>query len=480
MRIFLIDWALEYPELVGVAEELQKAGHEILYWVRISDFSNYIKANKGLFPKTVFHELTEEADAAKPPAKVQTDSFEPVGEDIIHQLLEDEGVVLSLMERSYCRWSIHQKKQFYYDLLKYWRGVINLYKPEVIIFDTYPHSTYAYVIYILARLFKIKTIFFGQTWIVNDLILLYHSYKEEAPRLEKELNERKNILFDDLSPDLKKHYLSFNNNQDFSGLNEKMKRMLLEGRIKRKIKVLHRVIKRGQLISYFSELVRKSRDNLRKDYEKLQIDFDPSVNYVYFPLHLQPEASSCPLGGVFNNQLLALEILSAALPQNWVIYVKEHPHFWLNFGLGFDGYRFKGYYIRIAELKNVKIIPVALKSWEVIKQAKAVATLTGTAGWEALLRGKPVLTFGWPFYQNAPGVFKVSDLPSCALAMEKIAQGFKPEQQEVINFLAALDRASFQGYQSFVGKGVSKITPEENKRNFLKAILEELRWKEII
>jgi hypothetical protein len=36
--------------------------------------------------------------------------------------------------------------------------------------------------------------------------------------------------------------------------------------------------------------------------------------YVYLPLHLQPEATTSPMGGVFTDQYLALETLVRALP----------------------------------------------------------------------------------------------------------------------------------------------------------------------
>ena len=34
---------------------------------------------------------------------------------------------------------------------------------------------------------------------------------------------------------------------------------------------------------------------------------------------------------------------------------------------------------------------------KLIDKCKAVATITGTSGWEALIRGKPVLHFGYPW-----------------------------------------------------------------------------------
>lgn len=475
MRIFLINWALEFPELIEVAQEFQRRGHQILYWVR---FDNYVKVDRNLFPKTIFHEVND-ALAGKSSSQLKINSFEPLGEEIIRQLAGAEVVFLSLMDKNFASWSTHQKKQFYYDLLKYWRGVINLYSPEAIIFNDYPHNPYTYVIYILAKLFKIKTIFFSQTW-VSDRILVCHSYEEENPRLKEAMRKtRKEFSFNDLSQDLKEHYLSLACGHDAPYQSRRVE-SFLSGRAfswekaKFKMEIVCKIIKRGQLFSYIGKLFKKSRDNLRKEYQKLSVDFDPSLNYIYFPLQFQPERTSCPQAGVFSNQLLALEILSAVTPPGWVIYVKEHPLLWSLGGVGFFGHRFKGYYEQISKLRNVKIVSATIKSWQLIKHAKAVATLTGTAGWEALLREKSVLVFGHPFYINAPGVFKISDLISCRRSLNDISAGYRVDRQEIIAFLAAFDQATFHGYQTADGRNFSKITAEENKQNFLKILLEEL------
>lgn len=478
MRLFLINWAIECPELVEVALELQNRGHEILYWVRSDD---YVKVDRNLFPRTIFHELND-ANAGIPPFQLKTNNFEPLGEKIIRQLSDRELVFLSLMDKNYISWSTHQKKQFYYDLLKYWCGAINLFKPEAIIFNTLPHNPYTFAVYVLAKLFKIKTIFFDEI-LPSDRVLLYNHIGEESPRLKTEIEKTSNdFSFDDLNQDIKKHYLFLSGERDiYCQTNAAEDSVLLKrasywGEARYKMGIISTVIKRGRLIYYIGELLKKSKDNLRKEYQKLQVDFDSSFNYVYFPLQFQPEASSCPCGSVFNNQLLALEILSAAIPRSWIIYVKEHPGSWPLSGAGFYGYRFKGYYGRIAKFKNVKIVPVAIKSWQMIKYAKAIATLTGTAGWEALLREKPILVFGWPFYKSGFGVFKVNDVISCRYAIEKISAGYKVKRQEIVNFLVALDRASFHGCLTANRRKFLKITAEENKRNFLEAILRELKY----
>jgi len=76
----------------------------------------------------------------------------------------------------------------------------------------------------------------------------------------------------------------------------------------------------------------------------------------------------------------------------------------------------------------------------------AVATLTGTTGWEALMKGKPVLSFGYAWYAGCEGVFSVRDIEACTQAMKLIEQGMQLDNNKVRSFLTAIDQHSFKGF----------------------------------
>ena len=123
--------------------------------------------------------------------------------------------------------------------------------------------------------------------------------------------------------------------------------------------------------------------------------------YVYFALHLEPELNTQILGFEYHNQLDALIDLHRVLPSGWKIRIKENPK---------QSYLHRGevYYRRLATLQNIESVAFDASSAELITHAAVVATITGTAGFEAAVAGKSCVYFGQPWYAGLPGTFKFS------------------------------------------------------------------------
>lgn len=124
----------------------------------------------------------------------------------------------------------------------------------------------------------------------------------------------------------------------------------------------------------------------------------PKGDFVYFPLHLQPESTTDILGGDYADQLLAVEELARALPEGLSIVVKENP----KQGVAMRG---EAFFDRIAAIPSVTLLHASVSTYELMARSKLVASICGTAGWEAIQTGKPTVIFGGAWFQGLPGVF---------------------------------------------------------------------------
>ena len=103
-------------------------------------------------------------------------------------------------------------------------------------------------------------------------------------------------------------------------------------------------------------------------------------------MHLEPEMALQNFSPEFSNSFEMITWISKNLPTGLFLLIKEHPEMY--------GIRSKNYYKKLKEIPNVKFVKPYSSSFELIKNSLAVATITGTAGYEAVYLKKPVLSFG--------------------------------------------------------------------------------------
>jgi len=154
------------------------------------------------------------------------------------------------------------------------------------------------------------------------------------------------------------------------------------------------------------------------------VDF--SKKYVYFGLHFQPESTTSSMGGIYCDQLLAIERLREIIPDDWHIYVKEHP--------AQDAFQRPNiFFERLDLIKNTELISPAVNTYDLLENAQLVSTITGTLGYEAITGGKPVVIFGHVWYKQCPGVFQYNqnlnfqDIMDCEIShdeLEKVINSF--------------------------------------------------------
>ncbi len=115
----------------------------------------------------------------------------------------------------------------------------------------------------------------------------------------------------------------------------------------------------------------------------------PHRPFAYFPLHVDPEASTMVLSPLQANQLVVIEALSKSLPFGMDLVLKEHR--------SMVGCRPSGFYETLQRMPKVSLASPSESPFELIKRADLTCTITGTTAWEAIQLGKPVLVIGEMF-----------------------------------------------------------------------------------
>lgn len=182
---------------------------------------------------------------------------------------------------------------------------------------------------------------------------------------------------------------------------------------------------------------RKSQKALFASYSKNSSSVDFQLSYIYFPLQYQPERSSIPDAEIFGYQLYALRVVAAAIPDNWYIYVKEHPGQFDYVNKGNRGRNLE-IYKRIAKMPKCRLVDLEVSSMKLIDHSRAVVTPNGSASVEAVLRGKKGITLAKSNVAEFPFV-KSSDSPS-SLKKELMKTGSEADRdiEEIKSWLIKL------------------------------------------
>lgn len=122
----------------------------------------------------------------------------------------------------------------------------------------------------------------------------------------------------------------------------------------------------------------------KKDYKYLSNDDLKNINYIYYPMHLDPEMVLNINAPMWHHQLTTLKLLSSNLPYNYKLIVREH-----RFNIG---KRSNSYLKELVSYPNIILVNAFDDQYKYIKNAKLIVTVNGTTGFEGLLLKKKVIT----------------------------------------------------------------------------------------
>jgi hypothetical protein len=212
------------------------------------------------------------------------------------------------------------------------------------------------------------------------------------------------------------------------------------------------------LIDAVVRRIRQLRVGYRDHFEEPRLD----ESFVFFPLHLQPEASTRIRGQMYIDQAGLVRQLSRSLPATYKLYIKDHPNM-------VD--RRVSYYDQFDELPNVRVIHPQHSSHKLIKHANLVTTITGTAGFEALRYKKPAMTFGHTSYNAMSMVYQGGDPDTLSEDIHHALTEYKHDERELEQYLTALYEEGFR-----LPGGAFSATPENarEKARILHPQIEEV------
>ncbi|MGE5184922.1 MAG: hypothetical protein ACM31C_22795 [Acidobacteriota bacterium] len=165
----------------------------------------------------------------------------------------------------------------------------------------------------------------------------------------------------------------------------------------------------------------------------------PGEKYVVYPIHFQPEASTLVQAPLYLDQVALLQDIARSLPIGHRLYVKEH--------VSNRGRRPLAFYEAIRDIPAVRLLSPDTDTWALIRDASAIAVITGTMGWEGLLFDKPVVTFGDVFFNVLPHVYRASEVPKDGWyqLFRRAIFEHRPDRDALLAYIVALHRASHPG-----------------------------------
>lgn len=475
-------------EWLDVADNLgQTLGWTPKYWITVD--LNHEEVGQR-FPNAERHNFVD-LNRCIPAAGFADCPWQNLDGSLLDEFRDCEQVALELMDRmdlggTFTHW---QRQRAYLWLLSYWISVIKAVKPHVVVFNAPPHSPGEFVLHSVCRERGINVRVFLPTQICS-LHLVSDGLDRLPDALTKNYVARLTAGNSTLSPatrkeidaiaadDGKKQWYVIDT-QEREQKKQKLKKSIqaaqsrgemLDDRIslkpaevpkrlwakkpdpersERQSQPIRRVYKRpdqplsdevltrGEYSRYLQWAYPK-KIRLESTYRELAEECSLDDPFIFFAMHYQPERTTCPDGGRFNNQFLAASMIANALPNGWKLYVKEHPGQYTFHNNG-DQSRDPEIYRDLAALPNTTLVSMDQPTDAIVRRATAVATITGFIGWEALAREIPVMVFGAAWYRECRGVHKIKSHEDIHRAIQGIQNGDRHSLSDVLAYAGALE-----------------------------------------
>ena len=382
-------------------------------------------------------------------SKSEYSSF--IDSKLYNEISSFEGEALRMMDRLKIFQgkegdSFTRRRVFLFRLATFWGNFLSENRIDAVVFGNTPHEIYDFTIYGLCKKRDISTLFFNDAGNILTSTVLIAENIENTGNLALGLKiistftpESKNQHYKQIESDLNNRIQDLTGRSDSlqsqNTFDSKFKKVKLVSNF---IRILSPLLHPRRTSSVQTEIfIRKQFARSQLESSRLAKNFLAEDNYVYFPLHVQPELSTSPAGIHFAEQLEAIRFLSQNLPGNWRLAVKEHPDV-----TKLRMSRSVNFYKSIREFPNVDLLASCVSHDDLVYGAQAIATISGTPGLDAVLNGKPAWLLGYAWFQEAPGIFKIGDSRSLNDAVQACTQWTKPDSFLMKRFIYDVQRAT--------------------------------------
>ena len=194
---------------------------------------------------------------------------------------------------------------------------------------------------------------------------------------------------------------------------------------------------------------------------------EDGMEYCSYFLQVEPEYSVEGLAFEFRNQLATIQNLASLLPGNMRLYVKEHRPML--------GLRPRSFYQFLAAIPNVSLLTDDVTSHEIVLGSRAVFTLTGTPGLEAMLNGVPAVVLGRIYFQSFHGIYPARSPRQLRATIGEILarEDAGADDRAAMAALAATYASSFPG-KELTGYAPDEVLEPDNVRLLTEGTTEAL------
>ena len=162
--------------------------------------------------------------------------------------------------------------------------------------------------------------------------------------------------------------------------------------------------------------------------------FKPEIPFLFFGFHLNRESTMGLRSLPYVNQTSLVEMISRVLPYGYTLYVREHPHWPKTFPFR--------YLSKVKKYPNVRLLSPTISIHDILRNAQAILVYNANTGIEALMHGKPVLSFAPNiYYKHHPGVDYCDDLFELGAKLSSLINR-NVKKEDTYNYIRKLFRVS--------------------------------------